>query len=412
MELLRSNMWEIKKSGSLKTLGGLLALFHLLQFYFWWDGGHLPLKYVQEGQPMCWSWFENCGFLRAIPFGLLESVYYGYAALMLIAALVLLATDWVALGFYTLLGGLFFSFVLYFQDLRLSSNEGYFILFMTAAFLFIPSKHRLMRRLVVSFLIAEGLAQASPDWLNGSWYMEHLSFPIHIKLAEWLAALSAILHMIGAAALLFRDGRFFWTGWIGLFIFECAHLYMGELLPSALGMGALLYVALDELELRKAEREYLYQSFIRPEPSFLWGGILLAFFWAAQLVPFASLPRDSKIKGFLDVWAIHPKAAHEECEQKTYALFKNRIEEIDIDTNVERQPAMACNVYLRYLDVKAVCGQMAKKDPDFITVSSVMQVRSLRQGSSYRAFEVKDFCNEDLTFKKLGEVQWTMNPAK
>jgi hypothetical protein len=411
MELLRANLWEIKKSGSLKTLGGLVALFHCLQFYFWYDGGNLPLKYVSQGQPMCWSWFENCGWLRAMPFGLLESIYAAYGVLMILAALVLLVTEWVSFGFYLLVLGLIFSMTLYFQDLRLSSNEGYFILFLTFSYLFIPSKHRLMRRMVVSFFIAEGLAQASPDWLGGSWYIEHLHVPV--KLGEWLAAVSVIAHMIGGASLLFRDGRYFWTGWIGLFFYECTHLYIGELLSSAIGLGVLLYLALDELELRKAEREYLYQSFIRPEPSFIWGGILLAFFWAAQLTPFFGLGRDSKIKSFLDVWAIHPKAAHEECEQKSYIVYKDRIEEVEVEPSAARQPAMYCNVYLRYLDLKALCRQEKEKYPnEFVTVSSVMQVRQLRPKATFRAFEVRDFCAENLTFKRLGDVQWTMNPGK
>lgn len=410
MEFLRANLWEIKKSGSLKTLGGLLALFHCLQFYFWYDGGHLPLKYVQQGQPMCWSWFEDCSWLRSIPFGLLESIYFTYGGLMIAAALILLVTEWVAAGFYLMVLGLFFGVLLYFQDLRLSSNEGYLILLLSFAFLFVPSKHRLMRRLVISFFIAEGLAQASPDWLGGSWYIEHLHVPI--KLGEWLAAVSVVSYMIGAAALLFRDGRFFWTGWLCLFIYECTHLYIGELLESAIGMGVLLYVALDELELRKAEREYLYQSFIRPEPSFIWGGILIAFFWSAQLTPFLGLPRDSRVKAFLDVWAVHPKAAHEECEQKSYVLYKDRTEEVEVEPSAVRQPAMYCNVYLRYLDLKALCRQLKEKDPNFVTISSVMTIRSQRPVTTYRAFEVKDYCNSDLTFKRLGEVQWTMNPAQ
>ncbi|NJL25305.1 MAG: hypothetical protein HC902_09080 [Calothrix sp. SM1_5_4] len=300
--------------------------------------------------------------------------------------------------------------LLYLQDLRLSSNEGYFIFLLTAAYLFVPSKHRLMRWLIISFFVATGMSQASPDWLTGNWYMEHLAIPV--KLAEWLAALSVLVQMIGGASLLFRDGRYFWTGWIMLFLFECAHLYMGELLGSALAMGALLYVAFDELELRKAEREYIYQSFIRPEPSMIWGGILLAFFWAAQLTPMLNLQRDSGVKTFLDTWALHPEAAHEDCEQRTYAIYKNRIEEIEVKPQISRQPAMLCNVYMRFLDLKSTCKQMSEQDPDFITLSSVLQVRNYREKSSYRAFEVKDFCDSGLTYKRLGEVEWNTNRGK
>lgn len=406
MEYIRGNIWEIKKSGSLKTLGALLALFHLLQFYLWWDDGDLPLKFVKQGLPMCWSLMENCDWLRSIPIQILTVFYFGYAVMMGLAAIVLLLSDFVTLGYYFMMAGMLCGMLMYFQDLRLSSNEGYLIFFMTFAFLFIPSKHRGMRWLIVSFFAARGLSQASPDWLSGNWYKDHLQIPI--KLAEWFAALSLLVQMIGSVALLFRDARYFWSGWLLLFFFECTHLYMGELLATSTGLGVLLYVVFDEFELRKQEREYIYQSFIRPEPSFILGGILLALFWSAQLTPFLHLKQSSKVRQVLDVWALHPEAAQEECEQRTFAVYAKRIEQIDVQPQMSRQPAMMCNVYMRFLDLKAMCTTLKEADPEFVTLSSALDIRSFRDKSNYRAFEVRDFCNPDLTFKKLGEVKWTM----
>lgn len=410
MEYIRSNIWEIKKSGSLKTLGALLALFHVLQFYLWWDDGDLPLKFVKQSLPMCWSLLENCDWLRSIPPEILGVVYYAYAATMGLAAFILLLSDFVTIGYYLMLGGMIFGMLMYFQDLRLSSNEGYFIFFMTFAYLLIPSKHRLMRWLVVSFFAARGLSQASPDWLSGNWYREHLHIPV--KLAEWFAALSLLIQMIGSAALLFRDARYFWTGWLLLFFFECSHLYMGELLATSTGLGALLFVVFDEFELRKQEREYIYQSFIRPEPSFIIGGVLLFFFWLAQLTPFFGLNPNSKFRNLIDVWAVHPEAAQEDCDQRTFAIFNKRVEQIDVQPQMTRQPSMACNVYMRFLDLKGLCQQLKDTDPQFVTISSVLDIRSFRDNTNFRAFEVRDFCSPELTFKKIGAVKWTTTADK
>jgi hypothetical protein len=410
LELIRANLYEIKKSGSLKTLGGLLALFHLAQFYMWWHQGDLPLKFVQQGLPMCWSLFDNCDWLHILPVSVLTVFYWTYAIFMGIAALALLLTDLAALGFYLMLIATACGLLLYFQDLRLSSNEGYYIFFLTFAYLFIPSKHRLMRWLIVSFFVARGISQVSPDWLTGNWYMEHLNLPV--KLAEWLAALSVLVQTIGGASLLFRDARYFWSGWLSVFVFECAHLYMGEMLQSSLALGALVYIAIDEMELRKAEREYIYQSFIRPEPSFVWGGILLAFFWTAQLAPMTGFHHTSKLKNFLDVWALHPEAAHEDCRQTTFAVFKDRVEEIDVKPQISRQASMVCNVYMRFLDLKGTCKQLKETDSSFVTLASELLVRNFREKTAVRAFEVADFCNPDLTFKRLGEVEWNMNHGK
>lgn len=408
MEILKSNIYEVKKTGSLKTLGGLLALFHVMLFIYWAHEGALPIKLAAQDQPMCWPFMENCGWMH-LPAGIISVLYYSYAVFAALAALVLILTDWVAFGIYLLNIAFVLALGLYFQDLRLSTNEGYFILLLSFSYLYLPSKHRLMRWLIVSFFVARGLSQATADWLTGSWYLEHLSLPV--KFAEWLAAVSVLAQMIGAAALLFRDGRYFFTGWLCVFVYECTHLYIGEFLEGSLALGALVYLLLDEMELRKRDREYIYQSFIRPEPSFIWGGALLALFWAAQLTPFISLPRQSALRGILNVWALHPEAAHDECEQKTFAIYKNRVEEIEIEPALARQPAMYCNPYLRYLDLKGACQQM-KTNPEFVTLSSAFQVRNLREKNSYRAFEVKDFCTADLTFKQLSEVRWTTSHAK
>ena len=124
------------------------------------------------------------------------------------------------------------------------------------------------------------------------------------------------------------------------------------------------------------------------------------------------LDRHSRLKTFLDVWALHPEAAHEECDQRTFAVFKDRIEEIDVRPQLNRQPAMMCNTYLRFLDLKGTCKQMSEGDPNFVTLSSVLQVRNYREKTNYRAFEIKDFCNADLTHKRLSEVKWNTNPGK
>ncbi|MGZ3723649.1 MAG: hypothetical protein ACXVA9_11990, partial [Bdellovibrionales bacterium] len=94
MEIVKSNMWEIKKSGSLKTLGGLLALFHVALFAYWVKEGDLPIKLSQQGQPMCWSFMENCSWMH-LPLGLMEFIYYSYATVTVLAALILILTDWV-----------------------------------------------------------------------------------------------------------------------------------------------------------------------------------------------------------------------------------------------------------------------------------------------------------------------------
>ena len=404
MEFFNNNVWEIKKSNSLKFLGGTLALFHLAQFYFWFQEGMAPLKYAQESIPLCRSIFETCQWIRIFPYGVLEGLFYLYAVLALVSALAFLLTSFTGLGFWTLLFSWVCGGLLYFQDLRLSTNENFLILFLTITFLLVPSKSRYARWIVVSFIAASGLAKMSPDWLTGVWFVQHINVPI--KLGEWLAAVCLVVELIASAALLLRDGRFFVTGWISLLAMQALMIFVGELFAPIINIALLVFIALQELEIRKVEREYIYQSFIRPEPSFIVGGSLLVIFWIAQLLPFANIDQRSAVGSTFDLFALHPLAAHEECSQKTYAVYNRQTEQIKLDLDTARVATMKCNVYLRYLDLKAVCQKLKETRPDFVTISSILEIKSLRTQEVRRAFEVKDFCQSDLTFKKLSDQKW------
>ncbi len=407
MDFFKANLWEIKKSGSLRILGALLALFHVTQFYLWWDQGHLPLTFAQEDIPICWSMFESCEWLRAIPIGALTSVYYTYGSFMALAALVFLLTEFAGIGYFFLCFGTIAGLVVYFQDFRLSSNEGFFAFFATVAFLLVPAKHRLMRWLLASLFVASGLSLLSPAWLSGIWFVTHMAVPI--KLGEWLAAVTVLVQMIGGVCLIFRDGRYFWAGWLSLFLLCISQLYTGELFLASMGVGWLLYIGFDEFELRKAEREYLYQSFIRPEPSFLWGGILLSSFWLAQVLMFLPYSPQSHLRSFLETWTVTPKVNHQECDQRTFARFKEHTEEIDVKPQLASSPQLSCNPYIFYLDLRGLCRKMKARDPNFATLMSSLLIRDIHTGKSYLAFESKDVCAPNLSFSDITEARWTTN---
>lgn len=407
MEYFKANIYEIKKSGSLRILGALVALFHLTQFYLWWDSGNTPLTFYQEETPICWPVFQSCGLMRLIPFGALSIMYFAYAAMMGIAAMVFLFTEFVAIGYFFLSIGFLLSVTVYFQDYRLSSNEGYFTLLATIAYLYLPAKHRLMRWLFASFFIAIGLSLTSPAWLAGTWFQQRLGVPI--KLGEWFAALSVLVSMIGGISLLFRDGRYFWSGWSTLFLLCGLQLYTGELFGASMGMGWLLYVAFDELELRKAEREYLYQSFIRPEPSFLWGGFILSIFWLAQIMAWASVSNSSRLRTYIETWSVAPKVSHRECETRVFARFKQRIEEVEFRPQLSSSPQLACNPYITFLDLRNLCRKMKDQNGNFLALSASMTTYDLQSKMTYRSFEVRDICRTELKFSQASGDRWITN---
>lgn len=403
MELFKASLWEIKKSSSLKVLGGVLAVAHAIQFLFWQHAGQLPLQYMMEPAPMCWPMFDSCQWLRILPIGFMRLLLYFYGGVSLISFFFFFFTRFTGTGLFFLLLAFIPGLLLYVQDFRLSSNPGYMLFLFTFMFLLMPGKTRLFRYFIVSFFVATGIIKLTPEWLTGDWFLEHWKMPV--KLAEWLAALAALIELIAAVALLFRDARYFWSGWVIMFLYLTGMWWATGYYGPTLFLGLLIFLAAYDLETRKIEREYIYQSFIRPEPSKFWANFLMVLFWVGVAAAHMNFPGRKLILPLASIFNPHPVAAAEHCEQSTYAIFKDRVEEIELGEKAGRPEAMQCHPYLRFLDIKSLCQSLAKDD-QFQTIASFLNIRRLRDAQFQNVFEVKDFCNPSLTFKSLGLTTW------
>lgn len=403
MEFFKSSIWEIKTASSLKILGGMLAAGHLIQFLFWQTTGQLPLQYALETSPMCWPLFDSCTWLRILPLAVLKVFLYAYAFFAFSSLFFFFFTRFTGFAFFLLVCTFVPGFILYIQDYRLSSNPGYVLFLFTFFYMLVPGKARLFRLFVVSFFIASGLMKLSPEWLSGSWFMQH--WPIHAKLAEWLAVLSTLIELIASAALLLRDARYFWTGWITLFSYLCLQWWAMGYFGPTLFLGFLIFIGAQDLEMRKSDREFIYQSFIRPEPTKLWTNILMLAFWLSLAAAHFHFPGRHLLLPISSVFAPHPVASTETCEQSTYAIYKSHTDEIEVPARAGRPETMQCSPYLRFLDIKSLCQNHAS-DPDFQTIASFLSIRRLRDSHYKNAFEVRDFCNSNVTFKSLGLSTW------
>jgi hypothetical protein len=403
MEIFRASIWEIKKSSSLKILGGVLALSHLLQFIFWQTNGQLPLQYMLEPQPMCWPMFESCTWLRIFPIALMRAFLFGYGFFATLSFLFFFFTRFTGFAFSLLVLALAPGLLLYVQDYRLSSNPGYVLMMFSLLYLFVPGKARLFRVFIVSFFVASGILKLSSEWLSGDWFLEH--WPMPAKLAEWLAALSGLIELVGAAALLFRDGRYFWSAWIVMFGYLSVTWWATGFYGPTLFLGLLIFLAAQDLEMRKGDREFIYQSFIRPEPTKLWSNILLGIFWLSLAAAHFHLPGARLFRPVSSLLIPHPIAASQKCDQTTYAIFKDYTEEITVPEKAGRPDAMQCHPYLRFLDLKSLCANHSKEN-GFETIASFLSVRRPQDAHFKKAFEVRDFCSSNLTFKSLGLSTW------
>lgn len=398
MEFLKSNLWEIKKSSGLQIFGGLLGLIHALTYWSWAASGNLPLVYHANSQPMCWSLMESCQWVKFLSPGMMEFIFHAFGVLGVLAAGLFFFTRISGLGWFLLFVILFLKGILYIQDLRLTSNVGYALFVLQFCFLFIPNKTSVLRWTLVSFYVASGLLKLSPNWLSGQLFIEELKVPV--KLGEWLAAVAVLAEMLAPAVLFFKELRYFLGSYFVLIGYHGLMWYSGHAAESMTMLILLQLFPLLSYEERKMERESLYQSYIRPEPSRVWLWVSLISFWVVQGMPYWPHNPSPQLKHLEYGLALTPIAANQECQQTTFIVFNSRLEEISVPAPEDRPTAFRCNPYLKFLDLKTVCKEKAQ-DPEFKTLMSYFQVRSLKDKSYKPLFATEDLCRDDVTYTSL-----------
>ncbi len=394
MEYFKSNLWEIRKSLALTYLGAVLALAHILTYANWLSEGSAPLKYFAQSTPMCWSLWESCQWVRFLPMAAMEILFQTYVVLAGISLALFLITRMVGLAWFVLMLAFSLNVLFYFQDFRLSSNEQYLLIILNFCFLFIPNKKTLTKFLIISYSVCSGLLKLYPQWMTGNWFEERMT--IHIKLGEWLAAVGYLVETIAPAALLFRDARYFLSGLAAMIAYQVFLWTTSSFYSPVLMLALLSYFIAIVIEDRKTETEFVYQSYIRPEPSKMWVITVLFVFWLAQAMPI--LPLQNPILNRLGhILSLDHMAATSECRISTHLIFKNHIEEVSLENRSENN----CDAYMRFLELKSICADKSS-DPNFQTVFGSMQVRGIKDVKFKTAFEISDFCSASVSFHSLG----------
>lgn len=402
MEWIKSSLWEIKKSSSLRLFGAALAVAHIMTYGYWAWNGDLPLKYYSEGTPVCWSFFEGCAHFRFFPIGLVNFIYFAYVVFAVAAGALFFSTRTALPGWLLMLGLFVFKMFLYVQDFRLSGNEHYILFLLTFVFLFVPNKETAFKAIIISIYLVSGLLKLSPDWLTGQWFLTH--HVMHAKLAEWFAALSAIIELIAPLALLMRPIKYFATGMLVLIAYHVITWYEGDFFSPGIMLIALSFFLFNYFEQRRNEMDYAYQSYLRPEPSRVWVFVLLVFFWGAQVVP-RWFHDGSRWATITEIFAFNRNATDTECDQATFLIYDNRVEEVVITPPPGRAESQSCNPYFRFLDARFLC-QKHQNDEGFRTVLSILKVRKLKDKQFKDAFEIPDACDPKFNYRSLGSRSW------
>lgn len=374
-----------------------MSLCHILTFIFWLQSEKLPLKLAQSASHMCWPVMDNCEFITSIPYSVLSFFFGAYLLFAIISTLALLSSRLVGVGWFFIFLATAMKAVLYFQDYRLSSNIHYLHFLMLTVWLFLPSKVLSFKLLLTGYFITSGVHKLSPEWLTGQWFLDHLNIPV--KLAEWFAALSTIIEFIAPVILFLKDGRYFISAFLVLLTYLGGLFYINGFLPPAM-LGLMLFVfVLQLLEDRRNEREFIYQSFIRPEPSLVWSALIITVFVLGQALPWIpSLPVPLQKAGV--VLSLKKRGKINECRQTTYLIYSHRIEELLSEPQKNISEENRCDPYLRFLEAKSHC-EKHREDDGFVTVASFFSSRGLKDSHFHRVFEANDVCHPDTRFSSL-----------
>ncbi len=404
----QSTLWEIQKSTPLQILGGLLGLGHVMLFWSWKNAGDLPLRYYTDQNSMCWSLIESCQWTKFLSPSTFQGLYHLFPILGAISAFFFFFTRATSFSWWVLFWVEILKFWITFQDYRLVSNESFFLTLVTFVFLFIPNKEKGILWTFVSYLLAMGWLRLTPEWLTGIWIQEKMGWPI--KLGEWFAALIAIVQLLAPVTLLFRDGRYFWTGWTALFASQIFLGYVDQWTTTSIVALALIYFAWTDWDERKKDRDYAYQAYVHPNPSSRWLIALLSIFWLAQLLQHVPI-NFSLAAQIRDLAGLQSVASSQICRQPTWAIYKNKVEQVSIEDVIQtRQSGLRCHPYLRFQDLKNLCHQFSQNE-DFETLQSALDTRSLRDVHFHRVFELADVCRQDVTYREQGEQKWTIDRA-
>lgn len=390
MEFFRANLWEIKKSTSVRLFGLALSLGHILTFAYWSLKNQLPLQYAQSGSSMCWPYLESCDLITSFPTSVLSLIFGSYFLFSLIACFVLFSSRLIGVAWFFVFLATVLKFILYAQDYRLAMNIQFLHFLLLASWLFIPSKVLTIKFLVVSYFLTSGIQKLSPEWLIGKWFLDHGEIPV--KLAEWFAALGAMIEFIAPMVLFFRDSRYFSPAFLTLSAYLAGLIYAGEFFAPSLLLLFILIFPLYIFEQHRLEREFIYQSFIRPEPNKFWAYLFVLLFILGQALPyFDNLPKPLSI--YSQITKLTTKQKIQECRQFSFQIYNNRWTELEMSsTATDLDSILTCDSYLQFLKSKSQCEKF-KDEKNFESMSSFFYIRGLKDVDYQPVFEIPDVCN-------------------
>lgn len=291
-EWLKSQTYETSKNGSLQLFGLLLAALNVITYTQWNKLGGI----FKTGIPtLCWDFWAHCQTEVVFSAGQIQAILTGSLIFSILAFLFFLNRIAFSLGFISLLIAFILKTTILLLDFSLYNNTQTLLFLLTFTFLFIPSKPLALKLSLLAFYFLDAIVKLKGDWTTGALLVE--VFPVSYKGLEWIAVFSLLLQVSGPLLLFTKQPQYFIPGILTLLTYHGIFISTDQWSAHLPYVAGLLFFLANYIENRKKDREALYQSYIRPEPTKAMAPIVILVFTIIQTVPlFTSLSLNHPLK--------------------------------------------------------------------------------------------------------------------
>lgn len=390
MEWIKSNLWEINKSFSNKALGILLSLTNIFTFLYW-QYWFTPIFTASERT--AWPIFYPIAELITLPSGVLQFLMALFLFFSTLAALGMFSARLLAVGWTSLVISFILKLVIYTQDYNLLSNTQNLLILLQLAFLFFPQKRWTVHSLIILFLFNLGLLKLNANWLSGDILKWHLPSPESTR--HFLASMSFLVEMIAPFGLLFRNWQ---VKSVSLLLLFANSIFIGAFynqFDAVILSTLLLSFVFQQIESMSRYDHVIYQTFIRPEPTFFWLPIFIVFYLGLQLGPRWIYPQAHQRYEGLIFSTVNLKS-HQICEVHGFEVDTSSIKKIDLKRNLGD-----CDFYQLFHQLKKQCSTIKSS----AQLEVYIKANDLYNNLS-KTVQSKDFCNSNIKFSALGNNTW------
>ncbi len=379
MSLFSRQIDEISQKTELKFFAFLIVLLNLVSAILW--------TMSQTGQSdlsqLCWPIFSSC---QALPSFLTSYLLW---ALMGTTALTMASLLTRSYRFVYTLMTLAFSLKLglYLLNYSFSNNVQALIFLLELFFFFLPLKSSNLKFVILLFHVWLGLSKLNLNWLSGLELQSYLP-NLHIKWIEWIAAMSVLIEVVIPFVLLSKLKIIFNYAWVTLALYHLGLAIVSGQIIMAYPILFIVYIAVYRHFEIKQQREQLYQSYLRPEPSKIWLISSVIIFFTLHGFPGLnySLPflKDSPLR-------LRMAKVPSHCFSRTFIFYRQATTHIHSPMVSSTGNDFKCHPN-SHKNFEPLCQRL---DPDlnFSHIQKVFYAKELTQENYSKVFDISENCH-------------------